>query len=127
MTYIRIDYKGNMQPVRKEDIVDFISDDRGNILVVTGEYGRSKSIYESLKVGIPHLKCNQRDLRIETESSRVQIFTKFDWPSYMGLQLTGAYIHRDATLNFLLQIMSKCRLSPELFTSHTPKNSSNIY
>lgn len=112
MNYIRIDHKGNMQPIRDELLVESISKEKGIVLIVTGEIERSRQLYEDLKENIKPLKCNPRELYLEKEHLRLRVASYFDWPSYMGLQLSSAYVHRDASIDFLFKIMSKCRFAP---------------
>lgn len=112
MNYIRIDYKGNMQLIREEKFLDFISDDKGVVLIVTGQFERSKVLYADLEKHLQATMTNRRELYLEKEHSKYLVRSQFDWPSYMGLQLTSAYIHRDASIDFMLKILSKCRYVP---------------
>ena len=43
MNYIRIDYKGNIQPITDDVLMDFISEDIGHVLIVTGQREASKN------------------------------------------------------------------------------------
>ena len=112
MNYIRVDYKGNMQPVREDEILGFISDDKGVVLIVTGQFERSKVLYADLEKHLQATMTSHRELYLEKEHSKYLVRSHFEWPSYMGLQLTSAYIHRDASIDFLFKIMSKCRFAP---------------
>ena len=113
MSYIRIDNNQNMNFIPEHDVFKRITEDEGIILVVTGESQRSKIIHAGLKLLIENADCNQRDLIIRTASSRIMVRSEFKWENYMGLQLSSAYIHRDADINFLLRILSKCRYFQE--------------
>ena len=112
MNYIRIDYKGNIQPIRDEELLNFISEDVGHVLIVTVQRESSKDLYEELQWCSSPLEASPRELTLQLQNSSVKIRTNFDWPDYMGLQLTSAYIHRDASIDFMLKIMSKCRYVP---------------
>ena len=112
MNYIRIDYKGNIQPITDDVLMDFISEDIGHVLIVTGQREASKNLHEELQWRLQPLEASPRELTLRLQNSSVEIRTNFDWPDYMGLQLTSAYIHRDASIDFMLKIMSKCRYVP---------------
>ena len=113
MSYIRIDNNQNMNFIPERDAFKRITEDKGIILVVTGELQRSKIVHAGLKLLIENADCNQRDLTIRTASSRIMVCSEFKWENYMGLQVSSAYIHRDADINFLLRILSNCRYFPE--------------
>ena len=113
MSYIRIDNNQNMNFIPEHDVFKRITEDEGIILVVTGESQRSKIIHTGLKLLIENADYNQRDLTVRTASSRIMVSSEFKWENYMGLQLSSAYIHRDADINFLLRILLKCRYFPE--------------
>ena len=112
MNYIRIDYKGNIQPITHDVLMDFISEDIGHVLIVTGQREASKDLHEKLQWRLQPLEASPRELTLRLQNSSVKIRTNFDWPDYMRLQLTSAYIHRDASIDFMLKIMSKCRYVP---------------
>ena len=112
MNYIRIDYKGNIQPIRDDELVGYIYDDIGHVLIVTGQRAASKYLHEELQWRLLPSESSPRELTLRLQNSSVKIRTNFDLPDYMGLQLTSAYIHRDASIDFMLKIMSKCRYVP---------------
>lgn len=112
MNYIRIDYKGSVKPIRDEELFDFISDDIGCVLIVTGQREASRDLHEELQWRLQPLESSPRELTLRLQNSSVKIRTNFYWPDYMELQLTSAYIHRDASIDFMLKILSKCRYVP---------------
>ena len=115
MNYIRIDHKGNMQPIRDELLVESISKEKGIVLIVTGGHDRSFLLYENLKEAIQPSEYDQRGLCIKKEEVLIRLSTSFDWSYYMAFQLSSAYVHRDASIDFLLKIMSKCRFEPHRY------------
>lgn len=115
MSYVRIDYKGSIKTVSEENLSDCISNDKGVVLIVTGRGGRSRDIYDDLKLKIQPVSYSDLSRWIKRETGFIQINSAFDWRNYMGVQLSSAYIHRDASVEFLCQILSKCRLEPKLF------------
>ena len=112
MNYIRIDYKGSIQPIKDEELIGYVCDDIGHVLIVTGQRESSIDLHEELQWRLQPSESSPRELTLRLQNSSVKIRTNFDWPDYMGLQLTSAYIHRDASIDFMLKIMSKCRYVP---------------
>lgn len=115
MSYIRVDHKGNMRFVPEDNLLQSIYEDRGKILIVTGDILRSKQLWSGVMDYMEVSYFSFDGNYIYTQGRTINICTSFNWMNYCGLQLSSAYVHRDATLDFLLKIMSKCRLQPELF------------
>ena len=112
MNYIRIDYKGNMRPISDEALLESIAREQGNILVVTGKLERSKVIFEELKDYAISGIFSAVNMEIGSLYNKISIRSQLDWVAYSGMQLTCAYIHRDASIDFMLKILSKCRYVP---------------
>jgi hypothetical protein len=114
MNYIRIDYKGNIQAVPDEILLKSISEEQGNILVVTGKHERSKVLFEALKDYAISGVFSAINMEIGSLYNKISIRSQLDWMAYSGMQLTCAYITRDADLNFVLAISSRCKEYPNL-------------
>lgn len=114
MNYIRIDYKGNMRPVSDEILLKSVAEEQGNILVVTGNHERSKVLFHELKDYAISGIFSAINMEIGTLLNKIHIRSALDKTHYLGMQLTCAYITRDADLNFVLAIMSRCRGYPNL-------------
>ena len=113
MSYIRVDHKGEMRFVTDDSLLQSIAEDQGQILVVTGASLRSNELWESLVDLVDAQKQSKADCRIQTQYSTIRIRPGFDYRDYLGLQLSSAYVHIDATLHFLIRVMSRCRLQPK--------------
>ena len=114
MNYIRIDYKGNMRPISDEVLLESIAKEPGNILVVTGKHERSKVLFEELKDYAISGIFSAINMEIGSLYNKISIRSQLDWMAYSGMQLTCAYITRDADLNFVLAISSRCKEYPNL-------------
>jgi len=118
MSYLRVDYKGEMRFVTDNKLLQSIAENHGQILVVTGDTLRSRELWLSVLDFKGVLGGSLANQFVHTQQSTISISSPFDWMRYAGLELSSAYVHRDATLNFLLQIMSKCRVEPEVLQSN---------
>lgn len=116
MSYIRVCQDGTILSVHEEQLLNFITDDKSYILVVTGCSERSRLLYYNLINTGKYSKCNPYDYQLRNSQSNVSVCSSFNWYSYMSLQLHSAYIHRDATIDFLFKIKSKCRFVPEQYS-----------
>lgn len=114
MNYIRIDYKGNMQAVPDEILLKSISEEQGNILVVTGKNERSKVLFHELKDYAISGIFSEFNMEIGSLVNKIHVRSALDKTNYMGMQLTCAYITRDSDLDFVLAIMSRCKGYPNL-------------
>ena len=114
MSYIRIDCKGNMRPIPDEVLLESIAKEPGNVLVVTGKYERSKVLFEELKDYAISGIFSAVNMEIGSLYNKISIRSQLDWTVYSGMQLTCAYITRDADLNFVLAISSRCKGYPNL-------------
>lgn len=114
MSYLRVDYKGEIRFVSYDSLLQSISEEQGRILVVTGNTLRSRSLWISLVDSIDVQDCFWIDQRIHTQKSKISISSPFEWVRYAGLELSSAYVHRDATLDFLLNVMARCRVKPKV-------------
>lgn len=118
MSYIRVDNKGEMRIVTDDNLLQSIAEDQGQILVVTGDVLRSRNLWRSLFDSPATQDGSWVNQRIHTQNSTISISSPFEWTDYCGLELSSAYVHIDATLHFLIKIMSKCRLQPKLLQSN---------
>lgn len=114
MSYIRVDYKGMLCPVREEVLLKSIAEEQGNILVVTGKRERSKILFHELRDYAISGIFSEFNMEIGSLINKVHIRTALDKTHYLGMQLTCAYITRDADLDFVLAIMSRCKGYPNL-------------
>lgn len=114
MNYVRIDYKGDMRPVSDEILLKSIAEEQGNILVVTGKHERSKVLFHELKDYAISGIFSEFNMEIGSLVNKIHVRSALDKTHYLGMQLTCAYITRDADLNFVLAIMSRCKGYPHL-------------
>ncbi len=123
MSYFRVDYRGSITFVKEDDFVKSISSESGNTLVVSDCSQKSKEMYNALLYTEIPKSYSRFNSIIKTEGAVFHILNGFDWWRYSGMVVEAAYIHRNADLNFLLQIMSRCRKRPPLWqTSNTKEN-----
>ena len=114
MNYIRIDYKGSMRPIPDEVLLESIAKEPGNILVVTGKHERSKVLFDELEDYAISGIFSVVNMEIGSLYNKISIRSQLDWMAYSGMQLTCAYITRDADLDFVLAISSRCKGYPNL-------------
>ena len=114
MRYIRVDYKGNIWTVPDELLLKSIAEEQGNILVVTGKYERSKVLFHELKDYAISGIFSEFNMEIGSLVNKIHIRSSLDKTHYSGMQLTCAYITRDADLDFVIAIMSRCKGYPNL-------------
>ena len=114
MNYIRIDYKGSKQAVPNEILLKSLSEEQGNILVVTGKNERSKVLFHELKDYAISGIFSEFNMEIGSLVNKIHVRSALDKTNYMGMQLTCAYITRDSDLDFVLAIMSRCKGYPNL-------------
>lgn len=114
MRYIRVDYKGILYPVREEVLLKSIAEEQGNILVVTGRHERSKDIFHELRDYAISGIFSEFNMEIGSLVNKIHVRSALDKTHYLGMQLTCAYITREADLDFVLAIMSRCKGYPNL-------------
>lgn len=114
MRYIRVDYKGILSLVREEVLLKSIAEEEGNILVVTGRHERSKFLFHELKDYAISGIFSEFNMEIGSLVNKIHVRSALDKTHYLGMQLTCAYITREADLDFVLAIMSRCKGYPNL-------------
>lgn len=115
MNYLRIDYKGNMSPIPDNTLTAEMAEEKGHVLVVTGLHSRSRTVYDELSMLDVFSSCKPREMELKGATGTIRICSSLEWMHYAGLQLSSAYITRDATLDFVFRIMSKCRFPPNFY------------
>lgn len=118
MSYFRVDYWGSITFVKEDDFIKSISNESGNILVISDCSQKSKEMYDALLYTRIPKSYSRFNSIIKTEDAVFHILNGFDWRYYSGMVVETAYIHRNADLNFLLQIMSRCRTRPPLLQTN---------
>lgn len=121
MNYVRIDYKGNFSPIHDALLIKTLAGEQGNVLVVTGKRERSRAVFEDLKTYSISGIFSATNMEVGTLLNKIHIRSSLDWWDYSGMQLRCAYITRGADLNFLLQIMSRCKSYPNLLPTSNIK------